>query len=184
MKPLNVYNQVSHLSQTTAGSRYYENAALKRRGAVFQLPMDSKPELPLSPIEKYQIYKRPLRTPLSLVEESVQHSEKQTRTPLPAQQMQEAIAQYRRISSSSINLASELDKLVRGLGTGQIQELSGEYSQKVILEYKRRRDEVAKTREKELWHGFDVKHMLYIDDDRISKQIENTTAGQVMNYVI
>lgn len=180
---MKLQTQVNSLAKSPQVRRY-ENAAPYRPGssstsheAIFR-EIFSKPQ-------HYPVYKVPQKTTtLRPTDQKLpdMHFEEQPREPLQNQKMHEAMQVYRKVSNfySSPNL--EYDAFLQTLVSGKPITISPP-SEQVLGEYKRRRDETQRIHEEKLWSEFDVKHMIYVDDPRLSMGMRTSRAGTFLNMM-
>lgn len=186
MKLLEAYNQVGKSFKRPTEVRKYENAALQRpdRAPDMQNP-DFKNFLQQirEQKEKFPIYQYPAREILYSTEPE-RVSESTPRAPIQVQQYRDAVDAYRKADMRPLALVDMFEQILQGpplpIAQAQVQK-APEETGAILERYKRQREDLSKSHEKELWGQFDITHMYYIDNLNLAYQLDSNKPGQIID---
>lgn len=185
MKLLEAYNQIGKSFKRPTEVRKYENAALQRTDRVPDLQNpDFKATLQQirEQKEKYPTYQIPAREAL-LPTELEKVSEDAQRSPIQVQQVRDAITAYRKADLlQPLSINDMFQKLLQSPTAAQtVLQKTPEETSEVLERYKRQREDLTKSHERELWDQFDISHMYYIDNGNLAYQLDKKMPGQIID---
>lgn len=173
----------------------YENAAAKRKGNAeyvagqpFALPAETGKS------QTYPTYRSPFPSPFrsshaALREPGFPAFQRETfpeERPMEAAlfKLQTALRAYQAGSGKGTAVAAGLDTVIQSILTGAGAGEGAQLSKEVLLNYRRKRETEIRLHQEDLLKRFRLRHMAYIESDRLWSGLGAAQAGQIINMRI